>query len=206
MTNLLAYENMRAGQPYTMPDQHLIELQVQARSTLDAFNATPMAEMQRRRTMLQEMLGSAGMGTIVSPVTWEYGRHIYLGERFFINFDCVFLDGADIRIGTNAVIGPRVQFLTAGHPLDPAERAWLHPETGKRQGTYCINKPITIGENCWIGAGAIILGGVTIGEGTTVGAGSVVTRDIPTGVLAAGNPCRVIRPITQDALPAANNG
>ena len=86
-----------------MPDQHLIELQVEARGKLDAFNATPMAEMERRRTMLREMLGTAGMGTIVSPVTWEYGRHIHLFERFFINFDCVFLDGADIRIGTNTL-------------------------------------------------------------------------------------------------------
>ena len=203
MTNSSAYERMRAGQLYTMPDQQLIDLQVEARDKLDAFNATSMADMQRRRSMLQEMLGSTGMGTIVSPVTWEYGRHIYLGERFFINFDCVFLDGADVRIGTNAVIGPRVQLLTAGHPLDPVERAWLHPETGKRQGTYCINKPITIGENCWIGAGVIILGGVTIGEGSTIGAGSVVTRNIPPGVLAAGNPCRVIRPIAADAQAVA---
>jgi thiamine transport system ATP-binding protein len=96
MTNASAYESMRAGQFYKMPDQHLIELQVEARSKLDAFNATPMAEMERRRAMLKEMLGTAGMGTIVSPVTWEYGRHIHLGERYFINFDCVFLDGADV--------------------------------------------------------------------------------------------------------------
>lgn len=203
MTTSAAYESMRAGQLYPMPDQYLIDLQVEARSRLDAFNATPMADMQRRRMLLQEMLGSAGTGMIVSPVTWEYGRHIYLGERFFINFDCVFLDGADIRIGTNAVIGPRVQFLTAGHPLDPAERGWVHPDTGERRGTYCINKPITIGENCWIGAGAIILGGVTIGEGSTIGAGSVVTRDIPPGVLAAGNPCRVIRGVTAESHATA---
>lgn len=179
-----------------MPDPYLIQMQVEARSKLDAFNTTPMREVERRRAMLEQMLGTSGSGIIVSPVTWEYGKHIHLGERYFINFDCVFLDGADITIGTNTVVGPRVQFLTAGHPVDPAERAWLHPTTGKRQGSYCINKPITVGQNCWIGAGVIILGGVTIGDGTTIGAGSVVTRDMPSGVLAAGNPCRVVRPAT----------
>jgi maltose O-acetyltransferase len=86
-----------------------------------------------------------------------------------------------------------VQFLTAGHPVDPDERIVRDEETGMPAGAMCINKPITIGKNCWIGAGSIIVGGVTIGDGTTIGAGSVVTRDIPAGVLAAGNPCRVIR-------------
>lgn len=194
--NTTGYELMRAGQPYSMPDLFLIELQAAAQRKLRAFNATPMGEIELRHSMLKDMLGSVGSGPIMSPVTWEYGSHIFLGERYFINFDCVFLDGADIRIGTNSVIGPRVQFLTAGHPLDPVERAWVNGETGKRQGTFCINQPISVGEDCWIGAGAIILGGVSIGSGTTIGAGSVVTKNIPPGVLAAGNPCRVIRSLT----------
>lgn len=194
--NTTGYEHMRAGRPYAMPDLYLIGLQAEAQRKLKVFNATPMGEFEIRRDMLKEMLGAAGSGPIMSPVTWEYGRHIFLGERYFINFDCVFLDGADIRIGTNSVIGPRVQFLTAGHPLDPTERAWTDSVTGQRRGTFCVNRPISVGEDCWIGAGALILGGVSIGAGTTIGAGSVVTRDIPSGVLAAGNPCRVKRPIT----------
>lgn len=190
------YENMRAGRLYHMPDPYLIGLQVEAQRKLEAFNVTPLGEFERRRVMLGEMLGTAGVGMVVSPVSWEYGKHIHLGDRVFINFDCVFLDGGDIRIGTHTAIGPRVQFLTAGHPVDSTERGWYNPDTGKRQGIFCINKPITVGENCWIGAGAIIIGGVTIGDGTTIGAGSVVTRDVPSGVIAAGNPCRVLRPAT----------
>jgi maltose O-acetyltransferase len=165
-----------------------------------------MGEMEQRAAMLKTLLGSIGRAMVLSPVTWEYGKHIHIGEGVFINFDCVFLDGADIRIGSNTVIAPRVQFLTAGHPVDPTERTRFDPGTGKRLGVNCINKPITIGENCWIGGGVIIVGGVTIGSGTTIGAGSVVTRDIPSGVLAAGNPCRVIRPAAAGAQQAANAG
>lgn len=193
MTHTPAYQDMRAGRPYAMPDEMLIALQIEARRKLEAFHGIPMSSADERRAMLHTMLGSSGSGTIVLPVMWEYGKHIYLGERYFINFDCIFLDGADIRIGTNAVIGPRVQFLTSAHPTDPDRRGWFDPDTQSRKGTWCINRPIAVGENCWIGAGAIIMGGVTIGAGTTIGAGSVVTRDMPAGVVAAGNPCRVIR-------------
>jgi maltose O-acetyltransferase len=98
-----------------------------------------------------------------------------------------------VRIGDGTAVAPRVQFLTAGHPVDAAERITYDPETGKPNGGMTINKPITVGKNCWIGAGTIILGGVTIGDNTTIGAGSIVTRDIPSDVLAVGNPCRVIR-------------
>ena len=112
---------------------------------------------------------------------FEYGKHIHIGDNVFINFDCVFLDGADIRIGNSTAIAPRVQFLTAGHPVDAAERNKYRRSTAGRSAAWCINKPITIGKDCWIGAGAIILGGVSIGDGTTIGAGSVVTRDIPAG-------------------------
>jgi acetyltransferase-like isoleucine patch superfamily enzyme len=193
MNSTSGYDRMRAGQLYAAPDWHLIEMQMAARSRLDALNAIPSFDMERRMPMLKELLGSFGNSVVVSPVTWEYGTHIHLGDAVLINFDCIFLDGADVRIGDGTVVAPRVQFLTAGHPVDANERVTRDPVTGKRNGGMTINKPITIGKDCWIGAGAIILGGVTIGDGTTIGAGSVVTRDIPAGVVAAGNPCRVIR-------------
>ena len=198
------YDKMRAGQLYGAPDPYLIGLQIEAREKLDALNATPLSEMDRRNQLLDGALGSMGRGLILSPVFWEYGKHIHIGDNVFINFDCVFLDGADITIGDSTAIAPRVQFLTAGHPVDAAERN-KYDENGRPFGAWCINKPITIGKDCWIGAGSIILGGVSIGDGTTIGAGSVVTRDIPAGVVAAGNPCRVIRKIeSKPALRAAN--
>ena len=201
MTDTSGFEKMRAGETYPLPDFHLIGLQIEARARLDVFNATPAGEMETRRAMLGQMLGRVGSGMILSPLTFEYGRHIHIGDNVFVNFDCIFLDGADIRIGDGCAIGPRVQFLTAGHPVDPAERIRIDPETGRRIGANGINRPITIGQDCWIGAGAIVLGGVTIGDGTTIGAGSIVTRDIPEGVVAAGNPCRVIRPARAEAPP-----
>jgi maltose O-acetyltransferase len=193
-----SYDRMRAGEIYVGPDWDLIAMQMEAGQRLAAFNA--MTDLEARNKLLGELLGSFGRAFVTSPVRWEYGRHIHLGDGVFINFDCVFLDGADIRIGDGTLVGPRAQFLTAGHPVDPAERVRLD-EHGQRIGGYCLNKPITVGRDCWIGAGAVILGGVSIGEGTTIGAGSVVTRDIAAGVLAAGNPCRVIRPVR----PMAND-
>ncbi len=193
MTDTSGYTSMRAGEFYKGPDMYLLELQMAARQKLDALNAIPSFDMDKRGPMLKDQLGSFGQSFVVSPVIWEYGRHIHLGDGVLINFDCIFLDGADIRIGDGTAVAPRVQFLTAGHPVDAAERVTRDPVTGQPNGGITVNKPIVVGKDCWIGAGAIILGGVTIGDGTTIGAGSVVTRDIPAGVVAAGNPCRVIR-------------
>lgn len=193
MTDATGYMKMRAGEYYKGPDRHLIDLQIEASRKLAVLNAIPSFDMERRVPLLREMLGSFGQSFIVSPVTWEYGKHIHIGNGVLLNYDCLFLDGADVRIGDGTVVAPRVQFLTAGHPVDPAERVTHDPETGRPDGGMTINKPITVGCSCWIGAGAIILGGVSIGDGTTIGAGSVVTRDIPAGVVAAGNPCRVLR-------------
>lgn len=195
------YEKMLSGELYEGPDWDLIDLQVEARKKLDRLNAVPNWDMANRGAMLRDQLGSFGDSFVLSPINWEYGKHIHLGEGVFINFECVILDGAEVRIGDGTAIAPRVMLLTAGHPVDPRERERRDPRTGKLNGAWTVNKPITIGKNCWIGAGAIIVGGVTIGDGTTIGAGSVVTRDIPAGVLAAGNPCRVIR--AADAKPMA---
>ncbi|WP_374627977.1 sugar O-acetyltransferase [Devosia sp.] len=201
MTDTTGYDSMRRGELYRGPDWHLIEMQMQARQKLDALNATPGHEFARRDAMLREQLGSFGQAFVLSPITWEYGKHIHLGDGVFVNFDCVFLDGADVRIGDGTAIAPRVQFLTAGHPVRASERLTYDSSTGQANGAWCINKPITVGRNCWIGAGTIILGGVTIGDNTTIGAGSVVTRDIPSDVVAAGNPCRIIRRLDEARAP-----
>lgn len=198
MSERSGYEKMRAGELYANPDWDLIAMQGEAARRLAAFNALPSHDMDARGAMLKDLLGSFGRSVMLSPVRWEYGTHIHVGDAVFINFECVFLDGADIRIGDGTVIAPRVQLLTAGHPVEPMERT-LFDDEGNRIGGWGLNRPITIGRDCWIGAGAIIVGGVTIGDGSTVGAGSVVTRDVPPGVVAAGNPCRVIR-----GLGAAN--
>jgi maltose O-acetyltransferase len=203
MADTTAYRQMRAGEFYKGPDEYLMELQMAAKARLDALNAVPSFDVARRSPMLKEMLGSIGESFVVSPVMWEYGTHIHLGDGVLINFDCIFLDGADVRIGDGTLVAPRVQFLTAGHPVDAMERLTYDVATGKPNGGVTLNRPITIGKNCWIGAGAIILGGVTIGDGTTIGAGSVVTRDVPGGVVAAGNPCGVLRKASR-RVEAAN--
>ncbi len=194
MEDISGYEKMLRGEPNLSPNPHLIRLQAEARVKLDAYNATPMSDGDKRYAMLREMMGSVG-GTfclVFSPLTLEYGKHIHLGNCF-INFDCMFLDGAEIRIGDDTMVGPRVQFMASGHPVRYAERFARDPQNGEITGAWGISKPITIGEGCWIGAGAIILGGVTIGDRTTIGAGSVVTKSIPSDVLAVGNPCRVVK-------------
>jgi maltose O-acetyltransferase len=200
MTHSTGYQKMVASQPYAAPDLDLLELQAEARRKLDRLNAVPSFDMPNRTAMLRDQLGSFGDSLLLSPVNWEYGKHIHIGDGVFINFECVFLDGAEVRIGDGTAVAPRVQFLTAGHPVEASERI-ERDEQGKFLRAWAINKPITIGRDCWIGAGTIILGGVSIGDGTTIGAGSVVTRDIPAGVVAAGNPCRVIR-----TLGAQDNG
>lgn len=192
MTDSTGYQKMVSSQLYAAPDWDLLEMQGAARRKLDQLNAVPNFDMPNRNAMLRDQLGHFGDSLLLSPVNWEYGKHIHIGDGVFINFECVFLDGAHVTIGDGTAVAPRVQFLTAGHPVEASERISRDAE-GNFTGAWCINKPITIGKDCWIGAGTIILGGVTIGDGTTIGAGSVVTRDIPAGVVAAGNPCRVIR-------------
>jgi acetyltransferase-like isoleucine patch superfamily enzyme len=186
------YRRMRAGELYDTPDFHILGLQGAARQKLDALNAIPHSRMDERQAMLGKILGSAHPTAVVlSPVTWEHGTHIHLGDCF-INIECLFVDGADIRIGDNTVVAPRVMFLTTGHPIRMSERTRRDAE-GNLIGGINVDKPITVGSGCWIGAGAIICGGVTIGDNTTIGAGSIVTRSVPANVFAAGNPCRVIR-------------
>jgi maltose O-acetyltransferase len=156
-----------------------------ARELCGALNATLETDLPGRRELLGQLFGSGGHDAWIQPPFFcDYGSNIHLGKRVYFNFNCVVLDVCEVRIGEHTLFGPAAQIYTATHPLDAAQR---------RQAE--LGKPVRIGSDCWIGGAAVILPGVSIGDKTVIGAGSVVTRDIPSGVLAVGNPCRVVRAI-----------
>ncbi|EQM53556.1 acetyltransferase [Lactiplantibacillus plantarum EGD-AQ4] len=176
---------MATGQPYRDTDDELSALRDQATLTTNAVNAT--ADLATKETLLRQLVGSAGKRPFVNPnFRVEFGRNIHLGDDFYANYDCVMLDGAPITIGDHVLLGPKVGLYTSNHLFDATERV----------NGGCIAKPITIGNDCWLAANVTVLPGVTIGDHTIIGGGSVVTHDIPANVIAAGNPCQVIRPIT----------
>lgn len=177
-----AREDMLEGRLYDAQDPELVAMRRRARALSRAFEAT-VDDVERER-ILRELLGGAGANLVVEPpLRVDYGCHVFAGKNVYVNFGCVILDCAHVTIGDDVQIGPNVIIATATHPVDPDERA-KGPE---------LARPIRIGSKAWIGAGAILCPGVTIGEGSTIGAGSVVTKDVPARVVAAGNPCRVIR-------------
>ncbi len=177
-------ERMLAGDDYIADDPELAEWSMAARDRAAAYNATTARQGPLRRSLLEQLLGSIGEDTeIRPPFHVDYGTHISIGARCFANFGLVALDVATIAIGDDVQIGPHVQLLTPTHPLDAQARR------DKWEGA----QPITIGDNVWLGGGVIVCPGVSIGADTVVGAGSVVTRDLPAGVLAVGNPARVVR-------------
>lgn len=180
-------ERMLAGELYDAMDPELVAGRDRARDLCQSLNATREAEVDARRVILRELFGKGGGSVWMQPPFWcDYGTNIELGERVFFNFNCVVLDVCRVRIGDFTLFGPGVQVLTPVHPMNAAER---------RLKEY--GKPIDIGADVWVGGSALILPGVTIGSRAVIGAGSVVTRDVPEGVFAAGNPCRVIREITE---------
>ncbi|MCE3236277.1 MAG: maltose transacetylase [Vampirovibrio sp.] len=181
------WENMLAGQPYRSVDAGLVTLRHRARRLLAQYRDTDPADANKRYTLLQELFGKIGQAVEIEPPFFcDYGSNIYLGENFYANFNCVILDPAEVRIGSNVFLAPGVHIYTAYHPLNPTER----------NSGYESAAPVWIGDNVWIGGGAIIQPGVRIGENTTIGAGSVVTKDIPANVVAAGVPCRVLRALS----------
>jgi len=176
---------MLAGELYDPLDAELVAGRGCARELCRALNATAEAAQTERRRILQALFGQGGDTVWMQPPFYcDYGTNIELGERVFFNFNCVVLDVCRVRIGAFTLFGPAVQIYTPLHPLDAGLR--------RKQE---FGKPVDIGADVWVGGGAIILPGVTIGARAVIGAGSVVTRDVPAGVFAAGNPCRVIRPI-----------
>ncbi len=178
-------EKMLAGEPYDPGDPELTLLRERARDLCQQLNATREAQGEERRRILRQLFGAGGDTVRMQPPFFcDYGGNIELGESVYFNFSCVVLDVCRVRIGDFAQLGPAVQVYTALHPFDAAAR---------RREEY--GKPVEIGADVWVGGGAIILPGVCIGPRSIIGAGSVVTRDVPADVLAAGNPCRVIRPV-----------
>ncbi|MBC2607974.1 sugar O-acetyltransferase [Pelagicoccus albus] len=179
-------EKMLAGELYRAMDPELSKDRLTARKAIHSYNATEPEQFAERAALLKSLLGSCHKTSFIEPpFRCDYGYNIHLGKAFYANFGCVMLDVNRIEIGDYVKFGPNVQIYTATHPIDPEERARFDE----------FAKPIKIGSKVWIGGGSIVLPGVEIGEGTTIGAGSVVTRSIPSRVVAAGNPCRVIREI-----------
>ena len=176
-------QKMLAGEMYDPLDPELVSARERARDLCQALNATRESQQEERRRLLRNLFGAGGESVWMQPPFYcDYGENIRLGERVFFNFNCVVLDVCAVRIGDFTLCGPSVQIYTATHPLEAELRR-----------TREFAKPVTIGSDVWIGGAAVICPGVTIGSRSVIGAGSVVTRDIPDGVFAAGNPCRVIR-------------
>ncbi len=178
---------MTAGDLYDPMDPELAAGRDRARELCLDLNATRPSEPDERRRILRQLFAAGGDSVVLEPPFFcDYGFNVELGERVFFNFNCVILDVCPVRIGSFTLFGPAVQILTPMHPLNAELRR------GKEFG-----KSIEIGSDVWVGGGALILPGVRIGSRSVIGAGSVVARDVPEGVLAAGNPCRVIREINE---------
>ena len=186
MTNL---EKMHATMLYDPADGDIVEEQTACLDRLYDFNHTRPTEMDKRQALMKEMFAEIGENCYIEPpfhANWG-GKHVHFGKNVYANFGLTMVDDTHIYVGDYTLFAPNVVVATAGHPIDPELRA--------RGLQY--NAAVHIGKNCWIGAGALIMPGVTIGDNTVIGAGSVVTKDIPAGVVAVGNPCRVMREITE---------
>jgi maltose O-acetyltransferase len=178
---------MTAGEMYDPLDPELVGARERVRDLCQALNATRERDADERRRLLTQIFARGGDSVWMQPPFFcDYGFNIELGERVFFNFNCIVLDVCQVRIGSFTLFGPSVQILTPMHPMNAEQR--------RREE---FGKPVTIGDDVWVGGGAIILPGVTIGSRSVIGAGSIVTRDVPDGVFAAGNPCRVIREIRE---------
>jgi len=177
-------EKMLAGELYRASDPELVAMRLRARQLAHEYNRLRPEEMELRRGILRRLFGRIGERFEIEPdFRCDYGCHIFAGEDLYMNFGCVILDVCEVHLGHHVFMAPGVHIYTATHPTDAAERC----------GGLEYGRPVGIGNRVWIGGGAIIMPGVTIGDDTVVGAGSVVTRDLPSGVVAAGNPCRVLR-------------
>ncbi|QOD43291.1 sugar O-acetyltransferase [Clavibacter zhangzhiyongii] len=183
-------ERMLAGDPYIADDPRAPRIAQRAVRLADAYHRAAVEDEAAARPLLEELLGSLGEDASVKPPLFvDYGENIRIGARTFVNCNLTALDVAVITIGEDCQIGPNVQLLTPTHPIDP----------GPRRDKLEAARPITIGDNVWLGGGVIVCPGVSIGDDSVIGAGSVVTRDVPAGVVAVGNPARVIREIAPRA-------
>ncbi|WP_347266469.1 sugar O-acetyltransferase [Paracoccus sp. (in: a-proteobacteria)] len=176
---MTAREDMLAGRPYNPGDGELVGLRKLAQGLMRDYNATIIGDKTRART-LSQLLGTWNGAVIRAPFSVDYGKHIHFGPDCFVNFGCFFMDICEIRIGARCQFGTAVQLLTEDRPRDIASRA-----TGQEWG-----RPISIGDDVWVGGGAIVLPGVSVGSGAIIGAGAVVTRDVTPGATVAGSPAR----------------
>ena len=180
-------ERMKSGRLYFCTDEELAREQLKCLDRLYDFNQTRPSEMEKRSALLKEILAEVGENCYVEPpLHANWGIHTHFGRNVYANFNLTLVDDTDIFVGDSVLFGPNVVVATAGHPIDPE----------LRRKVAQFNVPVRIGSNVWIGAGAILLPGVTVGENSVIGAGSVVTHDIPPNVVAVGNPCRVLREIS----------
>jgi len=181
-------EKMHTGDVYYPSGDEIMNEQLECLDRLYDFNATRPSELDKREKMLKEMFAEIGENCYIEPplhANWG-GKHVHFGDNVYANFNLTMVDDTHIYVGDCTLFGPNVVVATAGHPIDPELRS----------KAYQFNMPVHIGKNCWIGAGAVIVPGVTIGDNTVIGAGSVVTKDIPSNVVAVGNPCKVLREIS----------
>lgn len=182
-------QKMLSGKLYIADDPELRADMAKSRRLTRLFNNSTENEMEKRSALLKELFASVGENVYIEPTfRCDYGCHITIGDNFYANYDCIMIDVTDITIGNNVFFAPRVCVFTAGHPID----------AGIRDELLEYGKPIKIGNSVWIGGNTVINPGVTIGNDVVIGSGSVVTRDIPDHVVAVGNPCRVLRPITKE--------
>lgn len=182
-------ERMLSGMLYYAGDKALSEERFRAKHLTYLYNTCDPTDFEKRGSIMKELIGEQAEHVwIEAPFYCDYGTHIELGENFYSNVNCVILDVANVKIGDDVMFGPNVGIYTAGHPV--------HPET--RCSGWEYGQEIVIGNRVWLGAGVSVMPGVTIGDDSVIGAGSVVTKDIPSGVIAAGNPAKVIRKITEE--------
>nr|WP_195932269.1 sugar O-acetyltransferase [Turicibacter sanguinis] len=182
-------ERMLSGKPYLAFEDTLLEERQRAKGLIYEINTLHPFKLDERRTLLKELLGKTGENFFVEPpFRCDYGYNIEIGENFYSNYNCTILDCTKVTIGNNVLFAPNVSLFTAGHPIDATLRA--------QEYEYAF--PITIGNDVWIGGNTVINPGVTIGSNVVIGSGSVITKDIPSNCIAAGNPCRVIRDITEE--------
>lgn len=182
-------EILHSGELYDPGDDEIMQAQRQCMEKLYDFNAMRPSQLEERTRLLKEMLAECGEGCYIEPplrTVWG-GRNVHFGDYVYANFNLGLVDDTNIYVGSHTMIGPNVTIATAGHPIIPCLR---------EQGIQ-YNAEVRIGKNCWIGTGVVIVPGVTVGDNTVIGAGSVVTKDIPANVVAVGNPCRVMRPISE---------
>ena len=182
-------EKQHLGKIYNPADKEIMDEQMLCLEKLEEYNKTSILEMEKRDCLLKEMFAEIGENCcIMSPFHANFGgKHVHFGKNIFANFNLTLVDDTHIYVGDNVMLAPNVTIATASHPISPA----------LREKALQYNLPVHIGDNCWLGAGVIVLPGVTIGENTVVGAGSVVTKNLPANVVAVGNPARVLRQINE---------